>query len=1198
MPYLVKLLNIMNDPEYKEYLSASAAYYVEQMKRAVSTHLPHLDVSKLDYNNLPDEVLAVIDKIPFKVNVMGNLAKTMGLDKVVMTPELLNHVLNGYLPVDVLPENSHLRAYAIKTELGNMLPLNNNKSKIVDGQYVANGEKRVSTEMLFTLGKRESIYLMSLAMDDPDVLRQAQEDHQREMSTHFMPELEKLARIRIQDETGETVPADAFQLAIISVMHIEERAGQIHIHWHDQIVNTAMSADGRLYALDADDIFKAKAYLDSVYMGNRKDGMEQRYNVRYQPVYVKKDANNEHLPDNEKVVASYDLASDIVPDEVVEHFSKRGDEIAQELKRLGLADTPQAREIAQKSSRSDKAEISPYEYLEIWREEFKKVGYKAQRYAIPLNNKTEEPAISNEQTSMNFQRKHHEEKMARYVAVYENVGKPSNKKISARLAKKKSKQQKQELHALKMAHIQSVLKDVEVAPLVKSFNDKTGTVAFNIHQFRAHNIKQLLNTCSTGRAREIAEAIVEDQCVLYMDPKNPHYDEIMAYSRGEITDPQKKRQAEIKFQRHAEFITKPVIEAHNRIYKGALARKDETQFIIDQRIINKHIMLYEKRKGFTLSADQIELINVGAKSPGAFLTAIGEAGTGKTTAAEVLAAIWKECGYRVIATSISSEATKGIGKSINAAPEDCMNTTVLQRGLDEGKIKLDEKTIVLWDEAAMGDIFTYDKIFAHVNKAKAKCVMMGDPNQVQPIGAGNIFKFLNEKFISASLTSVNRQNTKEKREVGKLWRVGKALDALEKYKEWGWIEEASNIQVAWEKAATNYVNNVIAEQPISMTSMADTNVDNDSINALIKQKFRDLWVEAHSAGVSEERRKLLLERGALNPQAETHKLKCSDDIEREFSVGDKVVFFKATKANNANPDDARINNSQTGRVKYFSKMMSGRMAAVCIELDEIDPRTKEKRLVFLSSEKLMNIRHGWSGTVYKAQGGSFDKTVRVPSISTPLNAFIEYVASTRFKDEHRLIIPAELKDKWLRQSYEYEISEKQALKLKWLKEHKAVDVPDLAYESYGHAAKFLAKHKDTHQPGNPWTIADEYADLIKRLSELPYKKNVSDYVEVPNGLDLLKNLMTNRVKEYEFFNAHTDDLTPVAKPKPANREFTRDSSAAIHVKAAAAVRRPKKKVRPIVATPEAQKTPQNVPTPQAPAPAIKQAKKNVQVLKR
>lgn len=1093
MAYFTSPQVVKNEEKYKDYLGGAARYYTLAMRAEIQKQFPELDAEKVDLND--PKFSDIARKVICPIRVSGDLSRSLGLDKVIVDEKLLSHLFNGHCPTEVVPEDSHLRSYAVTPheKIGSVVPLNNNKATIEDGEYVYDGKRRMSTELLFTLGKAESVYFCALATKDPTVLNKLSDIHQKVMEQVVLPLITELAVARVQDQNNETVEQNGYEVACVDVMHIESRSVEPHIHFHSQLLNSLMAKDGRLFSLETADMYEWKGMIDMQYQAAMKEALEDEFGVTYRRVFLKRDETNEHLKDDEKAVASYDLTPDLVPDRIVEYFSSRSREIEDELKEKGLASTPEARAVAQKSTRSDKQELSPSEMLAQWREEFASLGFTAEPPAAPIGPKKGFIPVEEDQLSKTFQRKHHEQHAARAIAASTASYSEGEGVYLSRAARKAEK---------------FTLSDEQIT---RNFAERIGQVDFKLHQFQAFIGKMGLHTCDGATALQEAQRISEQQCYLYLDPKSKNYDELKDFIAGRITDPMALEQAEIRFRRSARFITKPVIEADKRIHEGCMARVNDRRFLIDKSLVASEIMKYEKEKGFQLSADQAKMVFAAFSEPGAVINTAGMAGAGKSTAVEVIVRVLRKAGYEVIGTSISAEATKGLAKSAGLKPGEFFNAAELNARLNSGAIKFTEKTVVLFDEAGMADIFTLDTLFSHLHAAKAKINLIGEKEQAQPIGPANMFKHLNENFVTVPLTSINRQNTIEKRENVKLWQAGQAQEAMEQFEQWGWLIESANNKSAWEEAATRFVED--HRPDTEKIIMADTNADNDAINRLIKKKLQ--------------------EKGVLDPNAAQVNIKCADGVEREFGIGDRVTFFKKSSTANAIGSDGQkesVNNSQTGRVHGFRKnRLTGGVAAICLELDEIDPATKKNRLVYIGTNTQPKFRHGWSGTVYKAQGASVPRSFRVLTSNSQPSAFMEYVASSRYKDEHTIILSRDFQDKIYKKVYDLEVSEKQSDRLEWLKTHKKVEVPEWAYESFGQADTFLKGHLEEFPEVKP-PITDRYAELIKKLSEQPFKRNVADFEEVADGLSFYREIMQKRALGLAQFRENRPSIKPVAKP--------------------------------------------------------------------
>ena len=150
---------------------------------------------------------------------------------------------------------------------------------------------------------------------------------------------------------------DGFVVACFD--HRESRAGDPLLHTHCLIANVTRLPDGRLSALEASSLFRQQRAADAVYRATFLRLAAQRLGIRPAP-------GDEPFPD-----------PDGVPRPVIEHFSKRSDEISEEVARHGSTSAA-ARELAALTTRRAKEVAARSEELHIrWRAEAEAVGFGA-----------------------------------------------------------------------------------------------------------------------------------------------------------------------------------------------------------------------------------------------------------------------------------------------------------------------------------------------------------------------------------------------------------------------------------------------------------------------------------------------------------------------------------------------------------------------------------------------------------------------------------------------------------------------------------------------------------------------------------------------------------------------------------------------------------------------------------------------------
>ena len=112
---------------------------------------------------------------------------------------------------------------------------------------------------------------------------------------------------------------------------------------------------------------------------------------------------------------------------------------------------------------------------------------------------------------------------------------------------------------------------------------------------------------------------------------------------------------------------------------------------------------------------------------------VGVAGSGKTTALEVLRSAFEEEGFRVLGTAISGQAARTL--HAEAGVESRTIASLIWR-LEHRTLTLDRGTVLLIDEAGMADDQAMLKPLAAVDVAGAKAVVIGDHLQLGAVEPG------------------------------------------------------------------------------------------------------------------------------------------------------------------------------------------------------------------------------------------------------------------------------------------------------------------------------------------------------------------------------------------------------------------------------------------------------------------------------
>ena len=184
----------------------------------------------------------------------------------------------------------------------------------------------------------------------------------------------------------------------------------------------------------------------------------------------------------------------------------------------------------------------------------------------------------------------------------------------------------------------------------------------------------------------------------------------------------------------------------------------------------------------TLKADQREMVRRLLANPERIAVVIGEAGTGKSFAIVAAAEGWTQGGIDLRVAAPTWRAA-GVLRS-DGLPAVSVATLLseLDRGKQEGGNEaLAHGSALVIDEAGMVDSASLARLVEHAERAEAKLVLLGDPEQLGEIEAGGLFRAIAERSDPIHLDEVIRHEHRVDREAAKLIREGEGGEALGLY---------------------------------------------------------------------------------------------------------------------------------------------------------------------------------------------------------------------------------------------------------------------------------------------------------------------------------------------------------------------------------------------------------------------------------
>lgn len=358
---------------------------------------------------------------------------------------------------------------------------------------------------------------------------------------------------------------------------------------------------------------------------------------------------------------------------------------------------------------------------------------------------------------------------------------------------------------------------------------------------------------------------------------------------------------------------------------------------------------FEAEAGFELAGEQAEAARR-ICAPGGIACVSGAAGAGKSTALAVARAAWERSGSRVFGAALAGKAADGLRESSGIASR---TLSAWAHRWEKGRDRLEAGDVLVIDEAGMLGTAQMAAAMAEVERRGAKLVLVGDSEQLQPIGAGAPFRAAAEAAGCASLSGIRRQRREWMRAATADFFHQRTEAALEAYAERGAIRWSDGAAGSLADLALAYSGSA-AERPESpRIALAHRRADVAALNLLIREALL--------------LRGLLPEGGAAFAAA---------NGERVLAAGDRIAFLR-------NDGRLGVKNGSLGRV------LSASESRIEAELDGggrvgFDPR------------EFRDFDLGYACTVHKSQGATVDEAFVLASRT--MDRHLAYVGLSRHRD--------------------------------------------------------------------------------------------------------------------------------------------------------------------------------------------------------
>jgi Ti-type conjugative transfer relaxase TraA len=343
---------------------------------------------------------------------------------------------------------------------------------------------------------------------------------------------------------------------------------------------------------------------------------------------------------------------------------------------------------------------------------------------------------------------------------------------------------------------------------------------------------------------------------------------------------------------------------------------------------------------------------------------VGLAGAGKSTMLAAARTVWESEGYRVLGAALAGKAAEGLEESAGIPSRTLASW---ERGWERGFDQLGARDVFVIDEAGMVGSKQLSRFITAADRAGAKIVLVGDPEQLQPIGPGAAFRAIAERVGFVELEEVRRQHEDWQRAASIDFGRHRTAEALAVYAAHEAIRFAETGKAAQAAIVRDVMDDTAARPEGSRLVLAHRRVDVQALNEAIRAACQD--------------------RGELAEE----RLYQTTEGERAFAPGDRLLFRE-------NNRDLGVKNGMLGTVE---KAEENRLV---VRLDSAQRhgqgRPSAGRIVSVSMADYAAVDHGYATTIHKAQGATVDRAYVLASGT--MDRHLTYVAMTRHRDSVQL----------------------------------------------------------------------------------------------------------------------------------------------------------------------------------------------------
>lgn len=422
-----------------------------------------------------------------------------------------------------------------------------------------------------------------------------------------------------------------------------------------------------------------------------------------------------------------------------------------------------------------------------------------------------------------------------------------------------------------------------------------------------------------------------------------------------------------------EFAAQWMVEMEHEIGIRGRKRLDDQSVKLNPDVVEASILQVQNDEGIQFTSEQADVIRHATVETGGTTIITGRAGTGKTMSAKGIVHAFRAEGRNLIGVSTGWDAAKKLEAESHIVSH---SSEKLLTDLDNGKLILTAKDVVIFDEAGMAGTQVIHRIQTYTDVAGAKLILQGDAQQLQPVSAGNPFALLTKEIGEKSLTEIRRQQHAEDRDTANMLygAAGFSLGAqvMDRLVDRGQVFGFETRKHAIDQVADDWMQSKMADR--EKLVIGGTRAEVSLLNEAIRKRRQETGVVGQD-------------------QAQFDAKAGGNWLKLKLGNGDRVRF-------SAKDTNLGVFNGTSGVVKDLKQGRDKGSYVVTVRT-ESDVKGMDGRTVVFDTADFFSLSHDYAMTVHKSQGQGRHEVYHLASPSMT-DKHLQLVAFTRTKKTYAM----------------------------------------------------------------------------------------------------------------------------------------------------------------------------------------------------